>query len=78
MLRTTEAQVRNLVQGIVCPTRVIHADPAQPYLPEKLRSRARRAVAAGRVARAARRTPPAHGGPAGRAEVIGDFFRGGR
>ena len=37
MLRTTEAQVRNLVEGIECPTRVIYADPAQPYLPDALR-----------------------------------------
>src|SRR3546814_19601345 len=38
MVRMTEAQVRNLVAGIECPTRVIHADPPQPYLPEPLRS----------------------------------------
>lgn len=37
MLRTTEPQVRDLVSGIACPTRVIHADPAQPYLPDELR-----------------------------------------
>ena len=38
MLRTTEAQVRDLVAGIECPTLVLHASPAQPYLPEPLRS----------------------------------------
>src|SRR3546814_9088912 len=38
MVRMTEAQVRNLVAGIECPTRVIYADPPQPYLPEPLRS----------------------------------------
>ena len=43
MLRTTEEQVRHLVQGIECPTRVIHAEPAQPYLPDALR-RARAAL----------------------------------
>lgn len=37
MLRLTEAQVRNLVAGIECPTRVIYADPAQAYLPDPLR-----------------------------------------
>jgi pimeloyl-ACP methyl ester carboxylesterase len=37
MLRMTEAQVEALVRGIACPTRVIFADPAQPYLPEPLR-----------------------------------------
>ncbi len=38
MVRMTQAQVRNLISGIECPTRVIHADPPQPYLPEPLRS----------------------------------------
>ncbi len=38
MLRLTEAQVEALVRGIECPTRVIYADPAQPYLPEALRT----------------------------------------
>ncbi len=38
MVRMTEAQVRDLVAGIGCPTRVIYADPPQPYLPEPLRS----------------------------------------
>ncbi len=38
MLRMTEAQVEALVRGIECPTRVIFADPAQPYLPDPLRT----------------------------------------
>ena len=38
MVRMTEAQVQALVRGIECPTRVIYADPPQPYLPEPLRS----------------------------------------
>jgi len=38
MVRMTEAQVRNLIGGIECPTRVIYADPPQPYLPEPQRS----------------------------------------
>jgi pimeloyl-ACP methyl ester carboxylesterase len=38
MVRMTEAQVRDLVAGITCPTLVLHADPPQPYLPEPLRS----------------------------------------
>ena len=38
MLRLTEAQVRDLVRGIACPTLVLHADPPQAYLPEPLRS----------------------------------------
>ncbi len=36
--RMTEPQVRQLIAGIECPTRVIYADPPQPYLPEPLRS----------------------------------------
>jgi pimeloyl-ACP methyl ester carboxylesterase len=38
MVRMTEAQVRDLVRGIECPTLVLHADPPQSYLPEPLRS----------------------------------------
>lgn len=36
--RLTEPQVRQLIAAIECPTRVIYADPPQPYLPEPLRS----------------------------------------
>lgn len=35
--RLTEAQVLDLVAGIACPVRLIHADPAQPYLPDPVR-----------------------------------------
>ena len=35
--RLTEAQVADLVAGIECPVRLIHADPAQPYLPDPVR-----------------------------------------
>ena len=38
MQRMTEAQVRQLIAGIECPTRVVFADPPQAYLPEPLRS----------------------------------------
>lgn len=38
MVRMTEPQVRALIAGIECPTRVIYADPPQPYLPEPRRS----------------------------------------
>jgi pimeloyl-ACP methyl ester carboxylesterase len=36
--RFTEPQVRELIAGIECPTRVIFANPPQVYLPEPLRS----------------------------------------
>lgn len=36
-VRMTEAQSRNLVASIECPTRVIYADPAQSYFPDALR-----------------------------------------
>ena len=78
MLRTTEAQVRNLVEGIVCPTRVIHADPAQPYLPEELR-RARAALLPQGELHVLSGGHHLHmEDPQAVAEVIGDFFRGGR
>ena len=35
--RLTEAQVADLVAGIECPVKVIHGDPAQPYLPDPVR-----------------------------------------
>ena len=35
--RLTEAQIADLVAGIECPVRLIHADPAQPYLPDPVR-----------------------------------------
>ncbi|RPE80210.1 epoxide hydrolase [Vulcaniibacterium tengchongense] len=37
MQRMSEPQVRALIAGIECPTRVIYAEPAQPYLPEPQR-----------------------------------------
>jgi len=36
-VRMSEAQSRNLVANIECPTRVIYADPPQPYFPDALR-----------------------------------------
>lgn len=37
MIRMTTAQVHALIRGIDCQTRVIHAEPAQPYLPDDVR-----------------------------------------
>ena len=36
-VRMSEAQVRDLIAGIACPTRVIYAEPAQSYFPDALR-----------------------------------------
>ena len=36
-VRMTEPQVAELVRGIECPTCVLFAEPAQPYLPDALR-----------------------------------------
>ena len=36
-VRMSEAQVRDLIAGIACPTRVIYAEPAQAYFPDALR-----------------------------------------
>lgn len=74
MLRMTEPQVRDLVAGIECPTRVIHADPAQRYLPDALRRERVNLVPRGELV-------VLEGGhhlhmedPAAVAAAIGDFF----
>ncbi|KGM53302.1 hydrolase [Lysobacter arseniciresistens ZS79] len=36
-IRMSEDQVRDLLGAIECPTRVVYANPAQPYFPESLR-----------------------------------------
>ena len=75
MLRTTEAQVANLVQGITCPTRVIYADPAQPYLPDPLRRQRAALLPRGDM----RVLPGGHHlhmeDPGAVADAIGDFLR---
>jgi len=74
MLRTTEAQVVNLVEGIECPTRVIYADPAQPYLPDPLRRQRAALLPRGDM----RVLPGGHHlhmeDPQAVAAAIGDFF----
>lgn len=74
MQRPTEPQVRDLVAGIECPTRVIFADPAQPYLPDPLRRERTALLPRGELM-------VMEGGhhlhmeqPAEVAAVIGDFF----
>ena len=74
MLRTTEAQVAHLVEGIECPTRVIYADPAQPYLPDPLRRERAALLRNGDM----RVLPGGHHlhmeDPRAVADAIGDFF----
>ncbi len=76
MVRMTEAQVRDLVRGIACPTRVIHADPPQPYLPEPLRSERAALLPRGELVV----LPGGHHlhmeRPADVAAAIGDFLEG--
>jgi pimeloyl-ACP methyl ester carboxylesterase len=75
-IRMTEPQVLALVRGIECPTLVIHADPAQPYLPDDLR----RARAAALPRGTLKVLPGGHHlhmqQPAEVAAAIGDFFVG--
>ena len=78
MQRMTEAQVRQLIAGIECPTRVVFADPPQPYLPEPLRSERAALLPRGELVV----LPGSHHlhmeTPAAVAAVIGGFFRGSR
>lgn len=76
MVRMTPAQVDDLIAGITCPTRVIYADPPQPYLPEPDRSRRARLLPQGELVV----LPGGHHlhmeQPADVAAAIGDFLRG--
>ena len=75
MVRMTEAQVADLVAGIECETRVIHADPAQPYLPEPMRSERARLLPRGELVVIAGSHHLHMEDPLAVAEAIGDFFR---
>lgn len=76
MVRMTEEQIRALVAGIECPTRVIYADPPQPYLPEPRRSAHAALLPRGEMVV----LPGSHHlhmeTPAAVAATIGDFFLG--
>lgn len=74
MLRMTEAQVRALVAGIECPTRVVYADPPQPYLPEPLRSERSALLPDGEQVVIAGSHHMHMENPAAVADAIGDFF----
>ncbi|WP_101926162.1 MULTISPECIES: alpha/beta fold hydrolase [Luteimonas] len=74
-VRMTGGQVDALIAGIECPTHVIFADPAQPYLPEPDRSRRAALLPDGRLTV----LPGGHhlhmDQPAAVADAIGDFLR---
>jgi pimeloyl-ACP methyl ester carboxylesterase len=74
MVRMTEPQVRDLVRGIDCPTRVVHADPAQPYLPEALRRERAALLPHGELVVIAGGHHLHMEQPAEVAAAIGDFF----
>ncbi len=72
--RLDEAQIAALVADIHCPTRVIFAEPAQPYFPEPLRSQRARLLPAGELIVMAGTHHLHMEDPAGVARAIGDFF----
>ena len=74
MVRMTPAQVDDLVAGIACRTRVIYADPPQPYLPEPERSRRARLLPRGELVVVAGGHHLHMEQPAEVAAAIGDFF----
>ncbi len=74
MVRMTEAQVRALVAGIECPTRVVYADPPQPYLPEPLRSERSALLPDGEQVVIAGSHHMHMENPTAVADAIGDFF----
>ncbi len=76
-VRMTEAQVHDLLQHIQCPTRVVYAEPAQPYFPESLRRERAAALPHGELVV----IPGSHHlhmeDPVAVAAAIADFLRGG-
>ena len=73
-VRMSEAQSRDLVASIECPTRVIYADPPQSYFPEALRRERAALLRNGQLVV----LPGSHhlhmDDAAGTAAAIGDFF----
>jgi len=72
--RLTEAQVADLIAGIECKVRLIHGDPAQPYLPDPVRRAHAAALRDGEliVIRGGHHLHMEQ--PADVAAAIGDFF----
>lgn len=72
--RLDEAQIAALVADIRCPTRVIFAEPAQPYFPEPLRSQRAGLLPHGELIVMAGTHHLHMEDPAGVARAIGDFL----
>lgn len=72
--RLDEAQVSALVAHIDCPTRVIYAEPAQPYFPEPLRSQRARLLPKGDLSVLSGTHHLHMEDPATVAAAIGNFF----
>ena len=72
--RLDEAQIAALVADIRCPTRVIFAEPAQPYFPEPLRSQRAGLLPDGELIVMSGTHHLHMEDPAGVARAIGDFF----
>ncbi|PBJ84373.1 alpha/beta hydrolase [Lysobacteraceae bacterium NML93-0399] len=75
-VRMTPGQADALVRGIECPTRVIYADPPQPYLPEPDRSRRARLLPHGDLVVLAGGHHLHMEQPDEVAAAIGDFLQG--
>ena len=75
-VRLSEAQVRDLIAGIGCPTRVLYAEPAQVYFPDALRRQRAALLTDGELVL----LPGGHHlhmeDAAAVAAVLGDFLRG--
>lgn len=76
-VRMLEAQVRDLLANIVCPVRVIYADPPQPYFPEPLRRERAGLLARGETVVLAGGHHLHMEQPDAVAAAIGEFFLGG-
>ena len=73
-VRMSETQVRNLVAGIQCPTRVVYAEPAQSYFPDGLRRQRAALLARGELVVMAGGHHLHMEDPAGVATAFGDFL----
>ena len=73
-VRMSETQVRDVVAGIQCPTRVVYAEPAQAYFPDVLRRQRAALLARGELVVMAGGHHLHMEDPAGVATAFGDFL----